>query len=139
MPTPVESAELCLKLYELRREPVLREARKWWVGEFTPETFEEMVEIISGEKNAFYRMVAGYWDMAASFVTFGAIDPEMFRASNGEIFATVSKIQPFLPQLRERLGIPDFFGHAERFVMSAAGGPERIKRQRDQAIARKKK
>jgi hypothetical protein len=139
MPTPFESAQLCLKLFELRREPVLREARKWWGSDFAPETLEELVEITSGDRNAYYRMVAGYWDMAASMVTFGAIDPEMFRAANGEIFSTAAKIYPFLAQLRERSGYPDFFRHAEAVAVSLPGGPERLNRIREQFLARKKK
>jgi hypothetical protein len=34
MPTPFESALLNLKLFELRREPVLREARDWFLKDF---------------------------------------------------------------------------------------------------------
>ncbi|MEO6486388.1 MAG: hypothetical protein ABIO78_00430, partial [Thermoanaerobaculia bacterium] len=71
MATPYESAQLLLQIYDIRREAVLREARQWFVRDFTPETFEEMVGIITGQRNASYRMVVGYWDMAASFVTFG--------------------------------------------------------------------
>ena len=53
MPTPAESANLILKLYELRREPLLREARAWFTGEeFLPATYEELGQVIMGEKNA---------------------------------------------------------------------------------------
>src|SRR6476659_10043701 len=100
MPTPYESAQLNLKLFELRREPVLREAREWFLWEFNPESFAEVVTAVTGERNASFRMVLGYWDMAASLVTTGAIDGDSFRAAHGEIFATFSKIQPFLAELR---------------------------------------
>ena len=138
MATPYESAQLLLHLYDVRREAVLREARQWFVRDFTPETFEEMVGIITGQRNASYRMVVGYWDMAASFVTFGAVDPEMFRAASGEIFETFSKILPFLPQLRERSGNPDFARYIESVVMGFPGGPERVAVLRDQFLARKR-
>jgi hypothetical protein len=55
------------------------------------------------------RMVTGYWDMAASLVTFGAINADMFRTAHTEIAATVSKLHPFLSQLREKTGVPEFF------------------------------
>lgn len=139
MPTPVESATLILKLFELRRDPVLREARQWWLSELTPESFDELVSIITGERNASYRMVAGYWDMAASFVTFGAIDAEMFRAGNAEIFATMAKVLPFLDQLRQRSGVDEFLRHAEAFVRNTEGGVERMESLRAQFLARKKK
>lgn len=52
MPTPVESATLNLELFELRRDPVLREARQWWLDDFTPRTFEELAAVAGGERNA---------------------------------------------------------------------------------------
>ena len=70
MPTPTESADLILKLFDLRREPVLREARAWFTGEFNPTTYEEFTQALMGEKSAWFRMVTGYWDMAASLVAF---------------------------------------------------------------------
>ena len=72
-PTPFESAQLNLQLYALRREPVLREARSWFLYEFNPESLEELRAIVGGDRNASFRMVLGYWDMAASLVTTGAI------------------------------------------------------------------
>ena len=38
MPSPFESALLNLHLFDLRREPVLRDARDWFLREFNPET-----------------------------------------------------------------------------------------------------
>ena len=92
MPTPFESAQLNLQLFELRREPILREARDWFLREFNPESFADLVVLVRGERNASFRMVLSYWDMAASLVTTGAIDADAFRAAHGEIFATFSKI-----------------------------------------------
>ena len=108
MPTPFESATLNLRLFELRREPVLREARMWYFAEFNPETFAEFAAIVSGERNASFRMVLGYWDMAASLVTTGAIDAEAFRAAHGEIVSTFAKVQPFLQELRATSSEPEF-------------------------------
>ena len=69
MPTPFESAQLVLKLFELRREPTLREARNWWLREFHPETIDDVRKVLQSDRNASYRMVVGYWDMACSLVT----------------------------------------------------------------------
>jgi len=118
MPTPFESAQLNLKLFDLRREPVLREARAWFVGEFNPETYEELIAAVSGERNASFRMVLSYWDMAASLVTSGAIHAESFRAAHSEIVATFSKVQPFLTQFRQASGFPQFCQHIEAVVMA---------------------
>lgn len=131
MPTPFESGLLNLQLFELRREPVLRDARAWFTGEFNPETYEELVTVVLSDRNAAFRMVLGYWDMAASLVTTGAIDAEAFRAAHGEIFAAFSKVQPFLAQLREASGEHDFCAHMEAVVMGAPGAEAILTRRRD--------
>src|SRR5581483_202545 len=119
MPTPFESAQLNLQLYDLRREPVLREARSWFLLEFDPETFEELLALTGGERNASFRMVIGYWNMAASLVTGGAIDAEAFLAAHGEMFAAFSKVHPFLADLRAKTGEADLCKHIEAVVMAA--------------------
>ena len=135
MPTPYESAVLNLELFKMRREPVLREAREWFVREFNPESFEELVAMVGGARNASVRMVLGYWDMAASLVTTGAIDVESFLAAHGEIFATFSKVQPFLPQIRQVTGEPDYCKHMEAVVMGAPDAEAILTRRRAAARA----
>ena len=119
MPTPFESATLNLKLFDLRREPVLREARHWFITEFHPETYADVVATVSGPRNASFRMVVGYWDMAASMVTSGAIDGDAFRAAHGEIFGTFAKIQPFVEEMRRVMGEPFFCKHLEQVALGA--------------------
>ena len=131
MPTPFENAQLNLQLYDLRREPVLREARHWFLQDFNPETLEELIVIASGERNASFRMVLGYWEMAASLVTTGAIDATAFLAAHGEIFGTFSKVQPFLAQLRVATGEPDIWKHVEAVVMGAPDAESILTRRRD--------
>lgn len=134
MPTPYESARLNLQLYDLRREPALREARKWFLGEFNPETVEDVVRMIGDDHNATFRMVLGYWDMAASLVTTGAIDGDAFRAAHGEIFLTFAKIHPFLAQLRAASGEADYCKHLEAVVLAAPDAEAIMKRRRDAAL-----
>jgi hypothetical protein len=135
MATPFESGLLNLRLFELRREPVLREARAWFLADFNPETLDEFVALVSGERNASFRMVLGYWDMAASLVTTGAIDGEAFRAAHGEVFATFSKVHPFLNQLRTASGEPDFCKHLEAVVFAAPDAEAILARRREGARA----
>jgi hypothetical protein len=131
MPTPFESAQLNLQLYDLRREEVLRQARTWFLSEFNPETFEEFIETVRGERNAWFRMVIGYWDMAASLVINDAIDGDAFRDAHGEIFATFSKIQPFLAELRSTTKEPGICKHMEAVVMAAPQAEAILKRRRE--------
>ena len=134
MPTPFESAQLNLQLFDLRREPVLREARAWFLSEFNPESFADLVAIASSsEHNAAFRMVLGYWDLAASLVTTGAIDGDAFRAANGEIFAAFSKIQPYLAELRAASGEPEFCKYME-IVIAADADADAILTRRREAI-----
>ena len=135
MPTPFESGLLNLQLFDLRREPALREARAWFLNEFNPETLSELVTIVSGDRNTSFRMVLSYWDMSASLVTTGAIDDQAFRAAHGEIFATFSKIHPFLTELRAASGESEFCQHIEAVVLAARDAEAILARRREAARA----
>ncbi len=129
MATAFESATLNLKLFEIRREPVLREARQWFLVDFNPETFADVVATVSGERNASFRMVLGYWDMAASLVTTGAIDADAFRAAHTEVFGMFGKIHPFLAELRTVSSEPDFCKNVEAVVLGAPDGRGVVERR----------
>jgi hypothetical protein len=132
MAGPVDSATLILKLFELRREPTLREARAWFLRDFNPQTLEEALTIAGGPKNDWFRMVIGYWDMAASFVVHGAIDGDMFRAANTEIVATFAKIEPFIDDFRRISRIPEFAWNIQQVIAGQKGGQERMAMLREQ-------
>lgn len=131
MPTPFESAQLNLQLFDLRREPVLREARAWFLLDFNPESLADFVATMSGERNASVRMVLGYWDMAASLVTSGAIDGDAFRATHGEMFGTFCKIEPFLGEMRAAYGEPGFCRHFEAVIRGEPDAAAILARRRE--------
>ena len=108
-------AELILKLYDLRREKTMREARSWFF-QFNPKGKEDFIDVLTSDKSGLYRMVVSYWDMACSFVNNGAIDAQMFNDANGEHFFVFAKLEPFLPALREEMGNPNFLAHLEKVV-----------------------
>lgn len=118
-------AELILKLYELRREPVMREARNWFFT-FNPQKPEDFLDAVTSDKSAYYRMVISYWDMAASFVNNGAIDAQMFNDANGEHLFIYSKMEPFLADLRRETGNPDFLAHLEKVVKGIPNYEQKI-------------
>jgi hypothetical protein len=111
-----EDAELILKLYDLRREAVMREARNWFFT-FDPKSIQDFTEVFLGDKSAYFRMVVSYWEMAASLVNNGAIDEQMFNEANGEHIFVFSKVQPFLQELRAAYNIPDYLLQFEKLVM----------------------
>ena len=117
MPTPYESADLLIKLYELRREPTMRDARAWFAREFNPSSLDDVASAAAGSHSAHFRMVTSYWDMAASFVTNGAIDEKMFNDANGEQLVILAKLEPFLAEYRTRVGNPNYLAHLEKLVM----------------------
>lgn len=123
-----EDANLILKLYELRRESRMREARDWFASKFRPQSPQDVLEAITGPNSADLRMVASYWEMAAAMVNHGTIDRDLFCESNGEQFMVFAKIQPFLADLRERFANPRMFANLERLAREAPQGPEAITR-----------
>jgi hypothetical protein len=126
-------ADLILKLYDLRREPVMREARNWFFS-FNPTTTAEYMEAMMSEKSGYVRMVISYWDMAASLVNNGAIDEQLFNDANGEHLFVFAKIEPILAELRQQWNQPEMLKHFETLVRRVpnneqilAGIRERIK------------
>jgi hypothetical protein len=126
-----ESAELILKLYDLRREEKMREARSWMISFFPESTQDIMQALIKPETSAYYRMVTSYWDMAASFVNHGAIDEEMFADAHGEHFVVFSKIEPFLPELREVMGSQKVLANLEKLIMRQPDAKENLAKTRE--------
>ena len=110
-----KDADLILKLYDLRREKTMRDARSWFF-QFNPKGKEDFIDVLTGDKSGLYRMVISYWDMACSLVNHGAIDAEMFNDANGEHMFVYAKLEPFLPALREEMGNPNFLAHLEKVV-----------------------
>ncbi|MBP6004931.1 MAG: hypothetical protein KA746_15995 [Pyrinomonadaceae bacterium] len=131
MSKEAESAELILKLYDLRREDKMRDARNWFIS-FFPESVEDIMKaMIDPETSAKYRMVTSYWDMAASFVNHGAIDEAMFMASGGESWVVFCKVHPYVEGVRELLGSPNVMKHLEDLLMRQPNAAETLAARRE--------
>lgn len=109
-------AELVLHLYDLRREARMRVARQWFASSFGATTVEELERLCprGSEENASFRMLTGYWDMAASFVTTGVLNRELFFQSGQEMLFVWEKIKTLVPLLRERAKNPMAYRHLEQ-------------------------
>ncbi len=104
-------AELVLKLYELRREPRMRQARHWVVNEFKPKNLDELLAVqrdFGSDQNQMWRQVIGYWEMAAALVLAGALDRVLFLESNGENLFILAKFGEFNEEYARTSGTNGF-------------------------------
>ena len=120
-----QDADLILKLYDLRREAVMREARNWFWS-FNPTSIQDIIDVLLSEHSGHYRMVMSYWEMAAAMVNEGAIDEQLFNESNGEHIFVYSKIAHLVPEIRELFGSPDFLMNLETLIKRMPDHEEKI-------------
>ena len=132
METKGQDALAILKLYELRGEALMREARKWFFSSFSPTSGKEIVALLlSGERqSAYYRMVASHWDVAAALVNHGGIDEKLFLEANSEHIVVFAKLQPFIAEIRETIGEPDYLLNLERLVMKVPNVEKKLENRR---------
>jgi len=127
----VESADLILKLYDLRREETMRKARNWFFT-FNPTSADDYFKtMMDPEVGGYLRMVTSYWDMAAAMVNHGAIDADLFNETAGEHIMVYAKIEPLLAELREKFENPDGFKHLEKVIMDSPNGAEKVKKTQE--------
>lgn len=124
-----EDVNLVLKLYELRREETLREARAWFASQFFPQTIDDIKAVGAPDhpRNASFRMVISYWDMAASFAVRGPLDAALLLESAGELLLTWAKLEPLIAEIREMTQLPEFLRNLEEIINSVDWAPRRIK------------
>jgi hypothetical protein len=103
-----QTAQLLLSLYELRRETKLREARQWFLSSFRPETPTDFFRLCppGSETETYFRMVSSYWELAASFVTAGIVDQDLFIHNNAELLQVWERIRCLVPAWREAWNNP---------------------------------
>jgi hypothetical protein len=124
----IRLAELFLKLYDLRREPVMREARSYVGGEFLPASADELVDIVTcgGKHGSFVLQVYGYWDMVSAFVQSGALEGKLVYDTCAELYFQYAKIQPYLAEFRQRMNLPEWMISLERLVEGSEQGRARL-------------
>ena len=132
-------AELMLRLYDLRREETLRQARAWLIQEFHADSADDLYQRYpSGSKeNVYFRMAVSYWDMAASIVNHGLIKEEFFFENNGEFWFIWEKVKHLMPKLREGRRNPLMYdsletlvGKYEKWLEGRAPGALSVSRER---------
>ena len=111
--------EVILKLYELRREDRMRKARAWLFGYKATSVAEHQAACPPGsDQEAYYRMVTSYWDMAASFVTSGAVNKDLFLQSGGEALFVWEKTKGTIADTRKSMGNPMYLSNLETLAQA---------------------
>lgn len=134
-PTPAD-AEIVLKLYELRREPVMRASRETLLRWF-PGSCDEVAALadFGNEDNAAFRQVTSYFEMAFGLARRGAVHPELLMDWCGEGIFLYAKLEPFLAEFRERVS-PTAFANTEWAVENTEAGRAKFEQFRARLAAR---
>ncbi len=141
-------AELVLRLYELRREATLRQAREWFMRQSRIDTAEKLTERFpyGTQENAYFRMVTSFWEMAASLLNHGLINEDLFFENSPELWAVWIKIERMAEDFREVYKDPGAFRNLqaaakkyEAWMEKRSPGALALRRKRLEAITAKEK
>lgn len=111
-----EQAELQLKIFDLRREARLRQARDWFTQNFFPKSLDEAMRIapMGTEAGTSFMMVVSYWDQACAYLNHGVLHEDLFFETNGEFFFIWERVKPTIEEGRKRFSNPLFLGNLEK-------------------------
>ncbi|HEX6728668.1 MAG TPA: hypothetical protein VF074_01600 [Pyrinomonadaceae bacterium] len=122
-----EQAQLHLQVYDLRREPRLRQARDWFQQNYKAETFDDAMRIAAPgtEAGAFVGMVIGYWEQASALLNYGLLHEDLFFETSGEFFGVWELLKPLVPEFRERFADKNLLAHLEKAAQRYEAWSER--------------
>jgi hypothetical protein len=110
-------AELLLHLYEVRRDPELRRARKWFLSEFKPGAWSEIKAryLTHSDEDRWFRMTISYWEMVGTLVNRGVLNADLFFDHTGEDIVTWAKCGSWIAEARADLR-PTYLYQFEKLV-----------------------
>ncbi len=111
-----EQAQLHLQVYEMRREPRLRQARDWFFKNYFADTMEDAMRIAAPgtEGGAFVMMVFGYWEQACALLNYGLLHEDLFFETSGEFYGVWDRVKPTIQQGRKQWSNTQFLAHLEK-------------------------
>jgi hypothetical protein len=129
-----QDVDLLIKLYDLRRETLMRQARSYVGGKFAPKSAEELIAIVTAgtQESGFVLQVYGYWDMVAACVRNGPLNEQLVYNTCQEMYFQYAKIQPYLTEFRRQMNLPEWMISIEALVEGSPEGRDRL------AVMRKK-
>jgi hypothetical protein len=116
-------ADLVLKIYDLRRETVMRESRNAINAKFWPRSAEEAIAVTATDHplNVAFRQTSAYWEMVYGMARHGIIHPDFLVENNGEGLFLFARVEPYLAAFRQA-GSPRSFRNAEWVATHCAMG-----------------
>jgi hypothetical protein len=114
-----EDVNLILKLYDMRREPRMREARRWFTTSFRAKTLADVAVLCppGSEENASYRQVTTYYEMVASFLTSAVLNPSLYYQSGRELLVVWERMRDIVPEMRAANRNPREYWNLEQAAM----------------------
>ncbi len=111
-----EQAQLHLQVYDLRREPRLREARDWFRKNYIVDSFDDAMRIAppGSEGGTFAGMVFGYWEQACALLNYGLLNEDLFFETSGEFFGVWEMVKPTVAEARKRFVNNELLGNLEK-------------------------
>ena len=111
-----EQAQLHLQVYDLRREPRLRQARDWFQQNYRADNVEEAMRIAAPgtEGGTNFGMVIGYWEQACALLNYGLLHEDLFFETSGEFFFVWESLKTLAPQFREQFKDPTMLKNLEQ-------------------------
>jgi hypothetical protein len=111
-----DDANLILRLYEMRREARMRQARAWFTSKCKGvQSFDDLMKLApaGSDENASYRQVVTYWDLVASFIVSGILHKELFFQSGRELLLVWERVRDLVPSMRETYKDPNYLKNLE--------------------------
>ena len=119
-----DDANLILRLYDMRREARMRQARAWFTAKCKGvKSFDDLLKLApaGSEENASFRQVVTYWDLVASFIVSGILHKELFYQSGRELLLVWERVRDLVPSMREAYKDPNYLKNLETVGTEFAG------------------
>ena len=129
-------ADLVLRLYDLRREPVMRESRDAINAEYWPKDADTAKAVLAADHplNRAYRQTSTYWEMVYGMAKHGIVHTDYLLENTGEGMFLYAKVEPYLEEMRAASN-PRIFQNAEWVANSGEFADVVLQRFRDRIRA----
>lgn len=95
-------ADIIIRLYDLRRETVMRASRRAINAEYWPATPQDATAPMKADHplNAAWRQTVGYWEMVFGMAHHGIVHADYLVENSGEGLFFYVRVEPWVAELR---------------------------------------